>query len=125
MIIAGTPEAENAAQSLATAQGLVGVGSLGELSQVSGAAVSGAIAGLLSSAAIAGSGLNTLGLTGPTVSPTPLGLAYNTQQAILTNTLISQMAALAAASSIQRLGTGAMLANSGRRFLLSTYFGAI
>lgn len=125
MVIPGPPEAEAAAQSLAATQGLSGVAGLGELSQISAAGVTGGIAGLLSSAAIAGSGLNTLGFTGPLVAPSPLALSYNAQQAILVNSIISQMGAIAAAAAIQRLGGSAMLANSGRRFLLSTYYGGL
>lgn len=123
MLFPGPPEAEQAAQGLASTQALQGLGSLAEAGTISQAGVAGAISGLLASQAAAGTALNTIGLAGPTVSPSPQAVAYNTQAAIMINTLISQLASIASAQAYLRLGTSAMLANSGRRFLLSTYYG--
>jgi len=112
-----------AADSAATTQGFIGLGGLAEAGQLGAAATSVSLGELLANVAIAQLGINTLGLAGPLPGLTPNHLAYNAQAATVVNGLIGQIGAIAAAQAYLELGSAAMLANSGRRFLLSTYYG--
>lgn len=123
-MLAGAP-AEAAAQSAAAAQGMIGLSSLTEAGQIGGAGLLGLTGGLQASQAIALNGTAALGLFGPVPGITPANAAINVQYANLANATLGQLAAITAAQALLGLGSSAMLANSGRHFLLSTYYGVI
>lgn len=125
MMFGAAAAAESALQADASTQAMLGLGSLTNNSQISSAALSGAIGGLLAAQQAANVGLFGLGLGGPAPGVTPLNLAYNGQYTNVTLALIGQLAGIGAAQSQLALGSSAMLANAGRRFLLSTYYGGI
>ena len=114
--------AETAAGGAANEQGFIGLAGLSGATQLASAATSAGIGGLLANIAISQQGIYSLGLAGPLPGLTPYNLAYNAQAATITNALIGQLGAIGAAQAFLGLGGAAQLANSGRRFLLSTYY---
>lgn len=123
MVFGAALATEASLQADASAQAMAGLGGLTNTGQISSAALNGAIAGLLQAQQTSNVGLNALGLGGPFPGVTPLNVAYNQQYANVSLGLFSQLAGLSAAQAYLALGSSAMLANAGRRFLLSTYYG--
>lgn len=115
--------AESAAQSEASAQSMSGFAGLAELSQIGSAASTSSTGRQLVSSIISQQALANLGLAGPLYGLTPYDLAYNVQYATYIQSLLSSLSGIALTQSILGLGGAAQLANAGRRFLLSTYYG--
>lgn len=120
MALAGAAEA--AAGGAAQEQAFLGLAGLAGAGQLGSAATAAGIGGLLANIAISQQGVHSLGLAGPLPGLTPYNLAYNAQTASIVNSLIGQIGAISAAQSYLGLGSAALLANAGRRFLLSTYY---
>lgn len=123
MAFFGAGPAEAASQTAATTQALQGVSGLGELGQISASSTSATAGNLLISTIIARNALNNLGFAGPTYGATPYDMAFNVQWATFTNALVGNLAGVAAVQALLGLGTAAQLANTGRRFLINTYYG--
>lgn len=78
----------------------------------------------IASMAQAQNALSVLGTAGPTFGCSPFNMAYNVQFADLTNALLGNLNQASSALAILNQGTAAMLANSGRLFLTSTFTGS-
>lgn len=121
--VGAAPAAEVAAQAGAATQALQGVSGLAELGYLGTSNISAGAGSLLVSNVVARNALNNLGLAGPSYGLTPYDLAFNVEYATFINGLVATLGRVASAQTILGLGTSAQLANTGRRFLLSTYYG--